>query len=419
MIHPSSPLPAQGRTESGTSRKLRPWLWCLCGANLCAAGRAQAEDHVDYKYEDYREHDGRIQIQTHSALVEAELAPWISVKGKFVYDGISGATPTGEAPKNGSDQPPTVEVEDIRRAYSLETPLKFGTHGFTPQLAYSKESDYESTGIAGTYTKEFNQKNTTLSLGLGHDFDRVGGANLTRFQRKDKTAAIVGLTQILDPQTILSGFVTVSYLDGYLADPYKAVNFYFEYPDPVFTPDFNTLSPVAEKRPGNRFDQTATVSLSRFVAKLDGGLVSEYRFYHNDYGIFSHTVTLTWLQKLGANVVVSPMFRFYNQSAASFYDTVFSGDQAYPDGGDIGADIGIPPFGVNVSPPWPGAYSSDYRLSRMNTFTYGIGATWKIKDRVSLDAAYKRYDMQGLDGKTSAKAYPTADVWTVGMRVWF
>jgi opacity protein-like surface antigen len=55
----------------------------------------------------------------------------------------------------------------------------------------------------------------------------------------------------------------------------------------------------------------------------------------------------------------------------------------------------------------------------MNTYTLGVGLTWKIKDRVSLDAAYKRYIQQGLDGVTSGQAYADANVWTLGLRVWF
>ena len=61
----------------------------------------------------------------------------------------------------------------------------------------------------------------------------------------------------------------------------------------------------------------------------------------------------------------------------------------------------------------------DYRLSQLNTYTLGVGLTWKIKDRVSLDAAYKRYMQRGLDGATSDTAYADANVWTLGLRVWF
>ena len=55
----------------------------------------------------------------------------------------------------------------------------------------------------------------------------------------------------------------------------------------------------------------------------------------------------------------------------------------------------------------------------MQTFTYGLSATWKIKDRVSLDFAYKRYDMTGKDNVTAKDAYPNANVFSGGVRVWF
>jgi hypothetical protein len=34
-----------------------------------------------------------------------------------------------------------------------------------------------------------------------------------------------------------------------------------------------------------------------------------------------------------------------------------------------------------------------------------------------LDAAYKRYEMRGLDGRTAASNYPKANVWTLGLRL--
>src|SRR3974390_408061 len=58
-------------------------------------GTARAEDHLDYKYENYGEEDGRIQVQTHSALFEAALTHAVTARAQFVYDAISGATPTG------------------------------------------------------------------------------------------------------------------------------------------------------------------------------------------------------------------------------------------------------------------------------------------------------------------------------------
>ena len=412
-LQPKSSFPRENNAPLCAVDRRR---WLVYGAQVCALLQARAENHADYKYEDYREDDGRIHIQTHTALVAADLRPWLSVKGTYVYDGISGATPTGAPPPAGSDQVPTTEIRDVRRAYTLETPLKFGSHGLKPMVAYSKESDYESLGLSATYSLELNQKNTVLSLGVSHDFDRVAGLYSPSFQDKDKTAVLVGLSQLLGPATVLSANVTLAYTDGYLSDPYKGVNFDIAYTDPVFNPPAGELVP--ENRPGHRFDQIVHLGLNHYVKPASGAVDASYRFYHNDYGVLAHTVSVAWLQKLGEHVVVSPFFRFHSQSAADFYAPQFVGDPFFPEGGDIGEQqAGIP--GVAIAPAWPEHYSADYRLSRLDTFTYGISATVKIKDRVSLDAAYKRYVMEGRDGATSASAYPSAHVWTLGLRLWF
>jgi hypothetical protein len=400
----------------------RAWLWILAASRLVFSSRCSAENHADYKYEDYKEDGGRIHIRTHSAMFEASLAPWLTVKGKYVYDGISGATPTGEPAPAGSDQVPTVQIRDIRRAYSLETPLKFGSHGFAPQVAWSRENDYESHGVAGTYTLELNQKNTVLSLGGSHDFDRVSGSNSPQFQDKGKTDVLVGLSQLLGPETIFTANLVLSYSDGYLADPYKVSVFTSRYPAgfpfPPLTPA-DAAETLGEQRPHHRFDQVVFLSLTHFFRKVNGSLETTGRFQHNDYGIFSQTVSLTWPQKLGASIVASPFFRFYHQSAADFYGSEFPGDPRFKATGvDWENDFGIP--GVPRVPPYPSQhFSSDFRLSEMNTFTYGLDVTWKIRDGVSIDAAYKRYVMKGLDGVTSASAYPSANVFTIGLRAWF
>jgi hypothetical protein len=38
---------------------------------------------------------------------------------------------------------------------------------------------------------------------------------------------------------------------------------------------------------------------------------------------------------------------------------------------------------------------------------------------VSFDASYYRYMMHGLDGVTSQSAYPSANVGSLGLRIWF
>jgi long-subunit fatty acid transport protein len=68
---------------------------------------------------------------------------------------------------------------------------------------------------------------------------------------------------------------------------------------------------------------------------------------------------------------------------------------------------------------FPSAYSSDYRLSELNTFSLGLRATYRIQKHLSLDAGYMRYVMRGLDDMTSQTAFPSANIFTLGLRGWF
>ena len=146
--------------------------------------RSNAEDRVEYRYEDYREDNGRIHIRTHGVGFEADLGSKVTAKGLLVYDGISGATPTGEPPARGSNELPLARMEDIRRAATLDFSVRYGRHTTTPQISMSEESDYSSRGLAVTHTIDFNKKNTTLVLGAARNFDSVGGGVLSQFQAK-------------------------------------------------------------------------------------------------------------------------------------------------------------------------------------------------------------------------------------------
>src|SRR5580765_6153695 len=70
----------------------------IAGLQVLLAPRLRGEDHFDYRYDDYQESDQRIHVKTHSAFLELLLNSTVSLNAQFVYDGISGATPTGGPP---------------------------------------------------------------------------------------------------------------------------------------------------------------------------------------------------------------------------------------------------------------------------------------------------------------------------------
>ena len=379
---------------------------------LLQLNRGLAEDHIDYRYEYYGEDGARMRVDTQSGLFQLKLLPWLSVTGEAVYDAISGATPTGAPPATDIKVPfpppgpynstvPLTHMHDKRYAGNINAEMTFGPHHITPQFAYSQESDYISYGAALNYSLDLNGKNTTLDLGWSHDFDTILATPFTYiFKKKDKNTDdfLVGVNQLLSPKTVLTVNFTYRNSHGYEDDPYRGV-FFSDYPQA----DLNNPILFGEHRPDFRHAYIGYASVLQYITPLKGGLEGSYRVYDDSFGIIAHTVALSWHQKIGRMFLISPVFRYYRQSAADFYAPQFVGDPSNP-------------FNPN---PVPTYYSADYRLSKMETFTFGIEASARVTDWLTLDLAYKRYDMRGLDGVTSQSAYPKANIVTVGARVWF
>jgi hypothetical protein len=344
----------------------------------------RGENHVDYRYEYYKEDDNRMTIDTHSVYFEQQLADAVIAKGDLNYDGISGATPIGTLDANGHVL--LTQLSDIRRSVSLELDGKLGSNTVTPGFAYSKESDYESYGISLNDAFEFNEKNTTLQLGVSHNFDSVRASNETTWNGKDSTEGVIGISQLLSPKTILNAAFTYGNDSGYLSDPYRLAGF--------VPTGFPFAIGVPERRPSHRNKEIVYVSVTQYFEPVNASLEGSYRFYHDSYGVFANTVALTWHQWFGKHFIVEPSFRFYQQTAADFYYTTFSS-----------------PFSANP----PGMHSSDYRLSELYTLDFGTQLTYVITDWVKVTAGYHRYDMEGLDGKTNDAMYPKANIFNIGL----
>ena len=293
---------------------------------------------------------------------------------------------------------PQTELHDRRTAVSLGLPITLGNHEITPGVAYSEESDYLSWGGSLNYSIALNSKNTILSLGWAHNADRVRDDKLV-WQDKTTDDFFVGVSQLLTPKSYLTVNCSFSTEHGYLSDPYRGVMLATKLQN---NPDDAALS--AERRPHNRNRQTVFVSWTQFVPLLYGSVQLDYRLFHDSYGIFAHTLEASWHVKIGEGLVVSPVFRYYNQSAANFYYVLV------PDyfNGELGD-----------YKPRPVYYSSDYRLSQLQAFSAGVNVSWRLHKHLSLDASYVRYVMQGLDGDTSPSAYPAANIASLGLRVWF
>ena len=376
-----------------SARRTWPSYWTIplaCGLPQILRG----ENQVDYRYEFYSEDHNRMEIQTHSVYFEQKLLDNLTAKGGLVYDGISGATPTGTHDANGKVK--TTRLKDIRRAGNISLAWRFGDpklghsaeHTLSLGYAFSQESDYLSHSVQLGDAIEFNEKNTILQFGVSHNFDSARHADKTTWSEKNSTEAIVSLSQLLSPKDIFTAAITFGNDSGYLSDPYRLA----EYHPTIFPVGFNIGVP--ERRPAHRNKEVLFTSLTHHFNSLNASLEGSYRFYHDSYGVDSHTLGLAWHQWLGKHLIVEPMFRFSEQSAASFYTTTFSG-----------------PFTTNPD----GYHSSDYRLSNFYSLDFGLQATVVVHEHFRIIGGYHRYAMYGLD-ETSADMYPQANIFTVGLQ---
>lgn len=360
---------------------------------------ARAEDSVAYKFENYTEANGRVGVQTQGFDANQDLGLDTHFSLTAVTDSIAGATPTGIPAASGSSQVPLAHLSDHRKSWDAELSRQFSRINVTAGLSESREHDYISKGWSLNTLTDFNQKNTTLLVGVAGHNDQVetfyDAGHL--YVPKQSESAIVGVTQLLDPLTTVTFNVTWSRETGYLADQYKLVQQNVE-----LLPGDYFLLVFAENRPGEHNSGVAYASIDRAFPKLSGTLEGSYRFYSDTYGIAANTVELRWLQKLGSRFTLAPEVRAYEQNAAKFYYYNLT-------------TTGIVP--TQTPDPSGPAYSSDYRLSSLYSTTYGLRAVWKARDWLQFDVSYDRYAMHGRDSVTPQSAYPSANVLMFGAKV--
>jgi hypothetical protein len=292
----------------------------------------------------------------------------------------SAASPSQPAaPPANSSRIPMADFSDTRWAFNIGLSKRIGNHTPSIQASYSQESDYLSTGLSLQDTLDFNKKNTTLALGGAYTHDALTPANGRPSETKDSIDALLGISQVLTKTTVLTANLTLGQVSGFISDPYKLA-------------EVNGRL-IYENRPDSKTKEIIYVGLQQFITPLDASIDLGFRYYTDSFGINAETLSLAWFQKINPHFIISPIIRYYTQTAADFYDVRFSG---------------APEF-----------YSSDYRISDLTSISYGVKFIWMPTSKLTLDAGVERYEMSGNDGKTDEEMYPTALLFMVGAHVSF
>ncbi len=241
--------------------------------------------------------------------------------------------PAGSLPLDGSFHDRREAVDLSYASPSVDT-WHWNTGG-----AYSHEMDFQSMSLQGSVAQDFNQKNTTLSLGvnLEHDINNpVGGtpqplSNYSLFEKtnnagKNVADVLFGLTQIMTERWLTVVNVSGEQAHGYMNDPYKIVS--------GLDAQGNVVGYIFENRPTVR-NKTVFFWDNRYAFDHDSVDLS-LRSMRDSWQIHSLTADLHNRFLLGNGQFVELHYRWYRQSAAYFYRLYVEQGQPYLN--DVSAD---------------------------------------------------------------------------------
>jgi hypothetical protein len=310
---------------------------------------------------------------------------------------MSGATPWYVIP--GDDGKPVqvmtgATVEDKRTDALLEGRYYMDRAQASLSGGVSFEKDYFAVngGLGGQL--EFNEKNTTLSSGLGVSIDSIDPVDSDEFplrpdhEKKQTYSAFAGISQVLRRNIAVQSTLTYQLGHGFLSDPYKQALVEGE--------------PLADSRPDLRH-QIAWLSRYRHhFSSVNGSFHANYQFYWDDWSITAHSLEFAWYQSLFEAFRLIPSFRYYSQGQADFYAPYYE------------------------QPRSDGLYSSDYRLSPFGAISWRIRAetrfrTWRLDWLASF--SWERYLSSGkyaLQGVSQANpGLVNYDLFSVGLTTRF
>jgi hypothetical protein len=327
-------------------------LIAISTSALALPGIAQADapptaPTLAYKISNYQEDDltreqvpfgelGRYDIDVHQFQYVAPLGRDFALFVDANHEDMSGASPwfstanaAGEPVINMSG---ASGIRDERSELSIGTRYYSQNGNFGGAVGYSEENDYRATYVNLSGARNFNNDLTTVSLGFSHSADDIFPTDaelFNRVQNEDKraTSLAVSLSQVINRVATFQTALSITEQSGFLSDPYK----------------------LQDSRPDNKTQIAFSNSLRYFFIEADGALQANYRYYHDDFGISSHALDLSWFQNINRSFQVAPMLRYYSQSAADFYTNI-----------------------DDFLKPLTEPQSSDYRLSAFGAFSGGI-----------------------------------------------
>ena len=237
-------------------------------------------------------------------MLAAPLTERIDFSLEVTHETMSGASPWYTAP-DAAGSPIQIlsgaTIEDKRNDILLTTNYYYDNARLGLTTGYSTENDYTAINVGFDGETHFNEKNTTLSGGIGLSIDEIEptdpqlDATRPTHENKQTYGLNVGLAQILNRRL------------GRAVEPLVRLRHRLSLG--------SVQEGVPVRRhvlPGRAARRLATRSrwLTRYrrhIEEFEATMHLSYQYYRDTWGVSSHTIEFAWYQSYGDNLQITPI----------------------------------------------------------------------------------------------------------------
>jgi hypothetical protein len=391
---------------------------------------------------------------TQSGVIESGASPFVN--GSLTLD--QQLNPVSSSSQGGLRDSRNVLVmssasPEVRRQADASIAYEWDEAMLSWGVGTSREDDYLSYSSSVSGRLDFNQKLSSLTLGLNYagsriesaldpdltpyltklayteQIERKGTFDVLKGRRNDRSMNL-GWSQVLNQGALLELNALISVSRGFMENPYKVITAAFYDPSVLQAAGNGFVSAdiraLLEQRPDRRQQQAIGGRYIQHIAVLDAALHLNYQHSRDDWGIRSHTLEANLAVPLPAAWMLTPSLRFYSQNRADFYIDYLLSGQAYRQiardelGREVWESTGNPNVGYSRNPDGsfldvngqtvdladislrprytyfdfgllPEHFSSDHRLAGFGSFSAGLNISKNFRNGMLFEAGVEHY----------------------------
>lgn len=274
-----------------------------------AHGAVLPEERADAMYHYYS--GGGTKVDGPALLVRKGIGERTSVYASYYTDAISGASidvVTTASP-----------YKEKRNEYGVGVDYLYRNTIMGLSYTTSDERDYQANTVGMSVAHQIFDDLTTVSLSYTAGRDEVGKTDTQLKEPLDRHQYRLGLSQVFTKTFVVSLDYEGTLEEGFLNSPYRAARL-----QGLLVPEI-----YPRTRDSNAVAVRAIKGLLTDEGRIGSSIRVGYRSFWDTWDIRADTLELSLQTHYRGRWILEPQYRYYRQSAASFYNDNFQLPMTY------------------------------------------------------------------------------------------